>query len=98
MQKSATPKEHRITLKQWKNIIKAQSNKCAMCGCEFNNETKPTIDHIVPLSRGGEHSSVNVQALCMSCNASKQSKLDYEKIQTYIFMDDINKFSNKKSK
>jgi 5-methylcytosine-specific restriction endonuclease McrA len=34
----------------------------------------PELDHIIPLSRGGEHSYRNVQCLCRSCNGSKGSK------------------------
>lgn len=36
---------------------------------------KPTIDHIVPLSRGGKHAKGNLVAACKSCNSSKGSKL-----------------------
>ncbi|MGW1160374.1 HNH endonuclease [Streptomyces sp. NPDC002519] len=36
--------------------------------------TSPTVDHIVPLSRGGEHSLRNAQTLCLGCNSSKQDK------------------------
>lgn len=31
----------------------------------------PELDHIVPLSRGGEHSYRNTQCLCRACNAAK---------------------------
>lgn len=30
-----------------------------------------SVDHIVPLSRGGEHSMANVQCAHLSCNSSK---------------------------
>lgn len=34
----------------------------------------PELDHIMPLSKGGEHSYTNTQCLCRSCNAAKSNK------------------------
>lgn len=34
----------------------------------------PTVDHVVPLSKGGEHSLANVRTACLGCNSSKQDK------------------------
>lgn len=34
-----------------------------------------SVDHIVPLSRGGEHSMINVQSAHLSCNSSKGDRL-----------------------
>jgi 5-methylcytosine-specific restriction endonuclease McrA len=34
-----------------------------------------TLDHIIPLARGGEHSYRNIQLAHRSCNSSKGSKL-----------------------
>ncbi|NBW32055.1 MAG: hypothetical protein EBR48_05390 [bacterium] len=33
--------------------------------------TAPTVDHIIPLARGGSHTWVNVQLACLACNSSK---------------------------
>jgi len=44
---------------------------------------KPTMDHILPLSMGGEHTSANIQALCQSCNSSKCNRVDLNKIQSW---------------
>jgi len=82
MQKQKTTPEHRITLIQWKKIIESQKNKCALCGCKFT-ANKPTMDHILPLSMGGEHTSANIQALCQSCNSSKCNRVDLNKIQSW---------------
>lgn len=46
------------------------NHKCVMCGRQYDSSTL-TIDHIVPLSKGGEHDSKNVQPLCRSCNRIK---------------------------
>lgn len=39
-----------------------------------NHSLYPTLDHIIPLSNGGEHSVKNTQCLCLHCNCSKQDK------------------------
>jgi len=36
---------------------------------------RPSDDHIVPLSKGGEHSYANVQLMHFGCNSSKNSHL-----------------------
>ncbi|WP_413787905.1 HNH endonuclease [Streptomyces anulatus] len=35
----------------------------------------PSIDHIIPLSRGGSHTMANVQSAHLGCNSSKGDKL-----------------------
>jgi len=47
------------------------ASSCAFC----NSREKITMDHIIPISRGGRHSIGNLQPLCKSCNSSKKSRL-----------------------
>lgn len=47
---------------------------CAYCGCGG----KMTIDHVVPLSRGGAHSLGNLLPVCQQCNFSKHNKFLFE--------------------
>lgn len=53
-----------------KEIRKLMSSPCVNCGSTDN----PTIDHIIPVSRGGRNSIGNYQTLCKSCNCSKHNK------------------------
>ena len=46
---------------------------CPICGCRMdysNNLTKPTIQHNIPLSKGGTHELGNISVICFSCNSS----------------------------
>ena len=72
-----------LTLLQWEKILDTQGNKCAICGKRFCKSRPPTKDHIVPLSKGGGLTFENVQALCHSCNSSKNASLDHTKIITW---------------
>ena len=52
-------------------IIERDGNKCNYC----KKESKLTIDHIYPVSKGGEDFLTNLQLLCQPCNSSKSNKL-----------------------
>lgn len=45
--------------------------KCLRCG----RNRDLTIDHILPISRGGDWSIDNLQTLCRKCNNWKDSKI-----------------------
>ena len=42
--------------------------------CQYCHRAAENIDHVVPRSRGGEHSWENVVASCRSCNARKEDR------------------------
>ena len=48
--------------------------KCAVPGCEVYEEL--TVDHIVPLSRGGTDDLENLQFLCQPHNSAKGDRKD----------------------
>ena len=54
-----------------KELLKIYNSSCFYCG----SLNKITIDHIVPISRGGTHSIGNLVAACSFCNGSKHNKL-----------------------
>jgi len=58
-----------LTIEQWTGLLGRFDNSCAWCGVQFSDETRPEQDHVVPVSRGGPHSSSNVVPACRSCNA-----------------------------
>jgi len=60
-----------FSYEEWLMLQTEYDNKCAYCG----KITKLTIDHVVPISRGGEHDIGNVLPACKSCNSKKNTKL-----------------------
>lgn len=49
----------------------AQGGRCAICGHPILPHEVPVLDHVIPWSRGGEHSLENVQAAHWRCDNLK---------------------------
>lgn len=58
--------------------ITKTAKQCVYCGSRFDDKNKPTIDHVVPLNKGGVHSISNVVVSCRSCNSKKRDMDFYE--------------------
>ena len=56
------------------DLLNKSGYKCLFCG-KYSNETKLTIDHIIPVCKGGDNNIKNLQILCLKCNQSKGSKI-----------------------
>ena len=54
----------------YKDLKRIYSEPCFNCGSLKNQ----SLDHRIPLSRGGEHKIGNMLTLCQPCNASKHSR------------------------
>lgn len=67
-----------ITLQQWNELLEIYNHRCVYCGIHeivLNVlGQKLTIDHVIPLSRGGEHSIENIVPACGECNSKKGVK------------------------
>ena len=48
--------------------------KCACCG-RSESDVQLTVDHIIPLARGGTNYLDNLQILCKSCNSRKRDRI-----------------------
>ena len=59
------------TQADWRAIVAKQKGKCAIC----RKKKKLTVDHIIPLSKGGSNMAVNIQGLCYSCNSRKHANI-----------------------
>ena len=60
-----------FTDEQWQTMKSSYGRRCAYCGCE----KKLTMDHVVPVSRGGNHTASNIVPACLSCNSRKKTKI-----------------------
>lgn len=59
--------EGSFSLDEWLTLCAQADGKCLSC-----KQVKPlTIDHVVPLSKGGSNYIDNIQPLCGSCNSKK---------------------------
>lgn len=54
-----------------------EAGVCHYCGREVGRENL-TMDHIVPLSRGGKSTKGNIVACCKECNNKKKYLLPFE--------------------
>ena len=73
-------------------LIKRDNNTCHICGSKCNSEDYiiddennfivgpdyPSIDHVIPVSKGGTHTWDNVKLAHMSCNTIKSNDVVYE--------------------
>ncbi|HSH76996.1 MAG TPA: HNH endonuclease [Herpetosiphonaceae bacterium] len=58
---------------EWDLIRAWWGGRCLACGIE-----SVTVEHVIPLSRGGSNNVVNLQVLCRACNSRKGTSLvDY---------------------
>ncbi len=62
------------TVQEWNELCERYDYRCLRCG-----EQKPlTVDHVIPISKGGPNDISNLQPLCGSCNSTKRDKtIDY---------------------
>lgn len=55
------------------NVLRRDDYECQYCGKGLSGGTG-TIDHVMPVSRGGKHVWTNVVAACVRCNNRKGSR------------------------
>jgi 5-methylcytosine-specific restriction enzyme A len=56
---------------------KIASGECHYCHNNFN-PAELTMDHVIPLSRGGKSEKINIAACCKECNNKKKYLLPAE--------------------
>lgn len=69
----------------WKNEL--AKGVCRYCGGKFQPE-ELTMDHIIPVARGGKSVKGNVVPCCKNCNSKKKCLTPAEQILAEIFKND----------
>lgn len=63
------------------SLIREQGYNCYICNKKCimpkgdNNKNEATIEHVVPMSKGGAHTWANCRIACRACNTLKSNKL-----------------------
>lgn len=64
----------RIRMADWEEVKRRYEFKCIYC----KKRKKLTMDHRIPISRGGRHEIANLDPVCASCNSRKRHRTDVE--------------------
>lgn len=57
------------------------TKSCPSCGENFSSGNPATIEHVIPLARGGTHTRDNLTVLCRSCNSRKGA--DFSSVRNF---------------
>lgn len=55
----------------WVEILDEFNHRCAYC---LRGDVKLTMDHVIPLSKGGPHTRDNIVPACKPCNSKKKDR------------------------
>lgn len=66
------------------HIFERDDYQCGICGGQTDptadpqHAAYPTLDHVIPISKGGGHIYLNLQCAHRGCNTTKSSRIDIE--------------------
>lgn len=73
--KQTRVREHpQLTWNERYKILERDNFSCFYCGAS-GKDTRITVDHVIPMSRGGTNEESNLVAACADCNAGKGRKI-----------------------
>jgi 5-methylcytosine-specific restriction endonuclease McrA len=64
---------------EWLEILYVFDQKCGYCLVECDSLT---MDHMIPISRGGPHTAENIIPSCRSCNSRKRDRTIFYMLNT----------------
>lgn len=71
-QKKVAGKRRKLSVEKSLAVFDSDGYQCVHCG----TRKKLTVDHIIPITKGGSDDMDNLQTLCHSCNARKGTKIE----------------------
>lgn len=69
-------KRRLVSGKTRQNVFMRDKYTCQICGATVKDGAKLHLDHILPVSKGGDNSEENLQVLCERCNLEKNNRTD----------------------
>ena len=72
--------ENRMDITKFK---KESDRVCHYCGKQIVNKEDLTVDHVIPISKGGENSADNLVIACKACNREK-ANLNVERYSEFL--------------
>jgi 5-methylcytosine-specific restriction endonuclease McrA len=69
--KDAIVPDRPVTAEDWLEIVAQHKNRCYYC----KKKRILTLDHVIPISKGGLHVKENIVPACRSCNSKKKDRL-----------------------
>jgi 5-methylcytosine-specific restriction endonuclease McrA len=79
------------------NIYLRDNGECQYCGISIERK-EATLDHVVPVSKGGKSTWENCTTACAPCNASKSDKQKGWKPKLKPYKPDFYELVNKRKK
>lgn len=77
-------------------ILDKSKNKWCHCGKKLSIGDNFTVEHVIPLSKGGTNEPWNIVALCKDCNTNKSNDiLDPLEYYKYLNKEYLNQLNNK---
>lgn len=65
-----------------RSVYERDGNRCYICGVQVRKKAgrkhkkhRPTLDHVIPRSRGGSDDADNLKVCCSGCNQEKDDKM-----------------------
>lgn len=70
--------DNSISIDSLQELKVKQDHKCYHCGCELDYITPKAVhlDHLIPISKGGQHVLANVVWSCQFCNLTKNNNIN----------------------
>lgn len=80
-------KREKYTVEERKIFYDKSNGHCQLCGRKISLDSM-TLDHVIPLSKGGKDTMENIQSACSICNRMKTDILPMEFMEkiTEIFL------------
>jgi len=62
----------KISVEDWREVKKKYNYRCAICGVKEGPNVILTIDHIIPISKGGKNIKENIRPVCKKCHLHQE--------------------------